>query len=169
MIYPEVIYFFSKNKAIFQRTAEKLYIKIIDLRGLMKIQNFYIRSFIIWLLIIFAESIHGTLRTILLEPRIGGFRARQISVFTGALIILTITFFFIRWISAREVSQFIKIGVFWVISTIAFEIILGRFILDASWERIFSDYKIWEGGLMPIGLLCLIFTPLITAKMRKII
>lgn len=135
----------------------------------MKIQNSYIRSFLIWLLIIFAESIHGTLRTILLEPRIGDFRARQISVFTGALIILTITFFFIRWVLAREVSQFIKIGIFWVILTIVFEIMLGRFILDASWERIFSDYKIWQGGPMPVGLLFLLLTPLIAAKMRKII
>ncbi|MCD9184913.1 MAG: hypothetical protein LUM44_00655 [Pyrinomonadaceae bacterium] len=123
----------------------------------------------IWLLIIFAESFHGTLRTVLLEPRIGDFRARQISVFTGALIILMITFFFIRWISAEKVSQLIKIGVFWVSLTIAFEIILGRFILDASGERIFSDYKIWEGGLMPVGLLILLFTPGIAAKMRKII
>lgn len=135
----------------------------------MKIQNSYIRSFMIWLVIIFAETIHGTLRTILLEPRIGDFRARQISVFTGALIILAVTYFFITWISAREIYQLMKIGIFWVILTVAFEIMLGRFVIDASWERIFSDYKIWEGGLMPIGLLFLLFTPLIAAKMRRII
>lgn len=135
----------------------------------MKTQNFYIRSFMIWLLIIFAETIHGTLRTILLEPRIGDFRARQISVFTGALIILAVTYFSITWISAREIYQLMKIGIFWVLLTFAFEIMLGRFILDAPWERIFSDYKILQGGLMPIGLLFLLFTPIIAAKMRRII
>lgn len=134
-----------------------------------KIPNYTLRSFAVWLVIILAESIHGTLRTFLLEPRIGDFRARQISVFTGALIILAITFFFIRWISARKLSQFLTIGAFWVILTVAFEIALGRFVMNASWERIFSDYKIWEGGLMPLGLIFLLFTPTIAAKMRKII
>lgn len=131
--------------------------------------NFLLRSFAVWLIIIFAESIHGTLRTIFLEPRIGDFRARQISVFTASLIIFAITFFFIRWISARKISQFMTIGIFWLFLTVTFEILLGRFIFKASWERIFSDYKIWEGGLMPLGLIILLFTPLITAKVRKII
>lgn len=47
-------------------------------------------SIIVWLIIIAAESFHGTLRTLFLEPAIGDFRARQISVFTAALIIFAI-------------------------------------------------------------------------------
>lgn len=133
------------------------------------VPKYLFRSLIVWFVIIIAESLHGTLRTIFLEPRIGDFLARQISVFFGASIILTITVFFIEWISAKKKTELFTIGIFWVIFTFAFEISLGRYVLNASWERILSDYKIWQGGLMPIGLFAILLTPFIAAKLRKII
>lgn len=133
-----------------------------------QIPNYILKGFPVWLLIIFAESIHGVARTLWLEPLIGDFRARQVSVFTGALIILTITYFLIRRIGAAEKAKLLKLGAFWVSLTVLFEICLGRFALNASWERIFSDYKIWEGGLMPIGLIFLFVTPLIAAKLQRL-
>jgi hypothetical protein len=48
------------------------------------------RALAVWLLIISAEVVHGTLRTLFLAPLIGDFHARQVSVFTGSAIILTI-------------------------------------------------------------------------------
>ncbi|HQU83781.1 MAG TPA: hypothetical protein PKY59_11675 [Pyrinomonadaceae bacterium] len=131
--------------------------------------KYLIRSLAVWFVIIFAESIHGTLRTIFLELRIGEFRARQIAVFTGAAIIFTIALIFIKWISANKKIQLLLIGAFWVILTVIFEISLGRFVMIVSWERILSDYKIWEGGLMPIGLTAIFLTPYVAAKLRKII
>jgi hypothetical protein len=37
------------------------------------------RAFLVWLVIIFAESVHGALRQILLAPLIGDFPARRIA------------------------------------------------------------------------------------------
>ncbi|MBC7625402.1 MAG: hypothetical protein H7232_18755 [Aeromicrobium sp.] len=58
------------------------------------------RALAVWLLIIVAESIHGTLRTIFLEPVLGGFRARQLSIVTATIIIFTITWCTMRWMRA---------------------------------------------------------------------
>jgi hypothetical protein len=58
------------------------------------------RALAVWLLIILAESVHGTLRTLLLVPVVGDFPARQISVFTGAVIIFAIAWFTHRWMFA---------------------------------------------------------------------
>ena len=49
------------------------------------------RAFAIWLLLITAEVVHGIVRTLVLTPAVGDFRARQIGVFTGSLLILLIT------------------------------------------------------------------------------
>lgn len=128
----------------------------------------YVRAIVVWLVIVFAESLHGTARRLLLEPYLGDLRARQVSVFTGSIIILATAILFIRWIRATRIGQFIAIGILWVMLTIGFEIGLGL-LLGYSWERIAADYKIQEGGLMSIGLLFMAFTPLLAAKIRKII
>ena len=128
----------------------------------------YVRAMLVWLIIVFAESLHGTARRLLLEPSLGDLRARQVSVFTGSLIILAIAVLCIRWIRATTISQCIVIGILWVLLTIGFEIGLGL-LLGYSWERIAADYKIQEGGLMAIGLVFMALTPLLAAKIRKII
>jgi hypothetical protein len=127
------------------------------------------RSIAVWLLIIFAESIHGLLRTLLLAPWIGEFRARQVSVFTGAAIIFAISIATIRWIGARQRGELLRIGIVWVLLTVAFEVSLGRFIMKLDWGRISSDYDLPHGGLMGLGLLAMSVTPLVTASLRGLI
>ena len=40
-----------------------------------------------------------------------------------------------------------------------FEVVLGRWVFDYSWERIAADYDPSREGLMPLGLLVLILSP----------
>ena len=54
------------------------------------------RAFAVWLLLITAEVVHGIVRTLVLTPVVGDFRARQLGVFTGSLLILRITALTIR-------------------------------------------------------------------------
>lgn len=129
----------------------------------------YLRAGAIWLVMMFAESLHGTARRLLLEPYLGDFKARQVSVFTGSFIIFVITFLFIRWLRASSVRQLIGVGILWFILTLGFEILLGRLVFDYSWEKILSDYNLREGGLMTIGLLVLTLSPLLAAKLRRTI
>jgi hypothetical protein len=124
------------------------------------------RSLSIWLLLMVVESIHGTLRTLFLAPAIGDLPARQISVFTGIALIFLITLGTIRWIGATRTVQLLGIGLLWVVLTLAFEVTLGRFVMHADWSRILSDYDLAHGGLMSLGLLGMLFTPLVAARMR---
>ncbi len=123
------------------------------------------RGFFVWLLIIFVETNHGIARTLLLEPFIGDFRARQVSVFTGTLLILAITLVFVRWLKSSRAVHFFLVGLMWVVLTIAFEISLGRFALHLSWERILADYNLATGGLMLVGLFVMLIAPLASAKL----
>ena len=128
----------------------------------------YLRGFIVWIAIVLAETLHGIARTLLLAPYIGDFEARQVAVFTGAAIIQVIAFLSVRWLRAASVGNLLGIGFLWLGLTIAFEIVLGRFILNYPWERIAADYNLLEGGLLPIGLVVLTLAPLIAAKVRGI-
>ena len=131
----------------------------------LKNMTVFRRGLVVWLVIIFAEFLHGTARTLFLQPLVGDFRARQIAVFTGILIILAVSYGFADWLRAATYRQLFLVGGLWVGLTLIFEIALGR-LLNLSWERILSDYDISNGGLMPLGLLFLTFAPLIARALK---
>lgn len=111
------------------------------------------------------ETVHGILRRLFLEPVIGDLPARQLGVFIGSFIILTITYLTVRWLDARRTVEYFAVGSLWIILTISFEIGLGRSI-GLSWGRIFSDYDPSSGGLMIIGVLAMLIAPFLIAKFR---
>jgi hypothetical protein len=126
------------------------------------------RAFVVWLVIIGVESVHGTLRVVWLAPRLGDFRARQVAVFSGSVPILAIALLFVRWIGAESTRALLSIGTAWLALTLLFEIGLGRWVFGRSWEDLASDFEIWKGGLFPIGLLVLLLAPLIAVRLRNI-
>jgi hypothetical protein len=124
------------------------------------------RAFAVWLVIILAESVHGTLRTLYLAPLVGDFRARQISFFTGMLLIFAVAFLFIRWVGAVTARSLLAVGLLWLVLTVLFEFGLGLFVLGYTWERMFEDYDLARGGLMGFGLLFMLLAPLLAARAR---
>lgn len=128
---------------------------------------YLLRSFAVWLLIIFAESVHGTLRELFLAPIVGDFTARRIAFFVGLLLIFGITYLFFDWIKAPSVKSLFVVGLSWMISTVFFEFGLGLFILNYSWERMFEDYDLSRGGLMGFGLAFMFFVPYLAAKFQE--
>jgi hypothetical protein len=101
-----------------------------------------------------------------LAPLIGDAPARRLSVLTGVVLIFLITLATVRWLDARRTGQLLWVGAMWVVLTIAFEVALGRLVFHMDWARIASDYDPGHGGLMGIGLVCMLFTPLMAARLR---
>jgi hypothetical protein len=128
-----------------------------------------LKSLVVWVIIVCAEIANGIARTLLLVPYVGDLPARQIGVFTGSAIILTIAIIFIKWIGAKSVFHLLSIGLLWLVLMLTFEITFGLFVAGISWERIASDYNIIKGGLLPIGMIILTLSPLIAAKIRRLI
>jgi hypothetical protein len=126
-----------------------------------------LRALAVWVILIIAESIHGTLRELLLKPYVGDLRARQICLFTGMLIIIGIAYAFIRWIGAANTRVLLLSGLMWMALTLAFEFSLGFFVLGYSWERMTEDYDPTRGGFLSLGMIVLLLSPLIATKLRK--
>lgn len=120
----------------------------------------------VWLLIIAAETVHGVLRTLFLQPAVGDFHARQIGVFSGAAIIVGIAYLMSEWLRVTATRLLIGIGLAWAALTLLFEVVLGRLVLALSWDRILSDFDLSQGGLLLLGYAVLIFSPLIAARLR---
>ena len=127
---------------------------------------YLLRASAVWLVIMAVESAHGTLRELFLAPAVGEFRARQIAVFTGSLLILGVACLCVRWIRAGSTARLLAVGLLWLFLTLLFEFGLGLFALGYSWERMLSDYDLSRGGLMPFGLVLLTLAPLMAARLR---
>ena len=120
-----------------------------------------LRAVEVWFVISAVEVVHGAVRLLTLEPLVGAFAARQIGVLSGSILVLVVAFLFRRWIGAANHAECLVVGGIWVLLTIGFEVFLGRALMHASWSRILSDYDLLNGGLMPVGLLVILFAPLI--------
>jgi len=120
----------------------------------------------VWVVIVFAETVHGVLRSLYVAPMIGDLPARQIGVLSGSLLIFLITWLAIRWIDVRTTGDQIIVGAVWVILMGIFEFGMG-IALGYPLTRIVSDYNVSEGGLMGFGLTFMLFAPLLAAKIRR--
>ncbi len=126
----------------------------------------WLRAIGLWFLLMTAETLQGFWRAKVLARWMGDAASRDLSTFTGTLIILLITFACIGWFPSRNTSTLLQIGAIWVLLTLSYEIVLGRVALHRTWNEIASDFDLLEGRLFPIGLLFLLFAPLIAARLR---
>ncbi|MEZ5344627.1 MAG: hypothetical protein R2681_03630 [Pyrinomonadaceae bacterium] len=125
------------------------------------------RGFLVWLLIICTETLHGILRELIFSPIFGDFRARQFAVFTGMILIFAVTYFCISWIRVPDRNSLFLLGFSWVMLTVLFEAGLGIWVLGLPVGRILEDYDITKGGLMGAGLLFMFFCPFLTAHLKR--
>lgn len=126
----------------------------------------WLRAIGLWFLLMTAETLQGFWRAKVLARWMSDAASRDLSTFTGTLIILLITFACIGWFPASNTSTLLQIGSIWVLLTLSYEIILSRAVLHRTWNEITSDFDLLEGRLFPIGLLFLRFAPLIAARVR---
>jgi hypothetical protein len=124
------------------------------------------RAIAVWMLIVVAESIHGTIRQLFIAPAIGDMPARQLGVFIGSALILLISWLTARWLGAKSLKDQLRVGAIWVILIVIFEFSLGS-ALGYTRERMLSDYNPAHGGLMGFGLLFMLFAPLLGAKLNQ--
>ena len=126
------------------------------------------RALVVWLVLIAVEFVHGMLRAIFLVPVVGDFRARQIGVFTGSLLILLVACLFVQWLRTTERKALTLVGILWVVLTVTFEFSFGHFVFGRSWRDLASDYDLVHGGFLSVGLVVLAFSPSIAAKLRRL-
>ena len=127
-------------------------------------KDLILRVLLVWGGMMCAEILHGIVRMKFLSPYVGDFRSRQIGVGTGSLLVLVLTYYFLPGLNAKA-SELMSIGIVWATLTVFFEIALGR-AFHLTWSRIFSDFNIFHGGLLPLGLATMAVAPWLMTKLR---
>lgn len=123
------------------------------------------RAIAVWLLIVVAESVNGTIRQLWLVPLVGDRAAHQLGVLVASVLIFFIAWLTIRWQGAATRKSQLQIGLLWVVLFLIFEFGLGA-ALGYSRERMLADYDFTNGGLMLFGFIFLLFAPMLAARLR---
>lgn len=125
------------------------------------------RAIALWLLIVLAESIHGTVRQLFVAPLLGDLPSRQWGVLTACVLIFLIAWLGSRWLGAVAFAQQLCVGALWVLLMLVFEFSLGT-ALGYPPERLLADYNLAAGGFMGFGMLFLLFAPALAARVRGV-
>lgn len=86
-------------------------------------------------------------------------RAHQISTLTGIVLFGLYIGAIARWWGFESMKQAIAVGVLWLVLTIAFEFLFGRYAMQHSWQKLLSDYNLLAGRVWVLVLLWIAIAP----------
>lgn len=75
------------------------------------------------------------------------------------MLFLVIVYICEPWMARRSFADGLRLGLLWVVLTLAFEWNFGRYVVGRLWESIAAEYNLSHGGGMPVGLAIFAMTP----------
>ena len=106
-----------------------------------------VKYFLVWLPMVLIAILNGAARELLYGKKMAELRAHQVSTVLGAVLLGVYIWFVIQYLRPESAGQAIEVGLLWLILTVAFEFIFGRFVAGHSWAKMFGDYNIFAGRL----------------------
>jgi hypothetical protein len=126
--------------------------------------RFVMKAAVAWLGMLGAVVLLGALREAFLRPAIGDLRAHQIGTLAACAAVVAIVASFV-WNVRPTALQGIALGAAWVTLAVAFEIALGAG-RGVEWSRLWADYDVRRGRLLPLLWLTLLLSPYWAARRR---
>jgi hypothetical protein len=93
-------------------------------------------------------------------------RAHQFSTITLMSFCSVYVWLIFSFLNIQKSGQAFRIGLMWMILTIAFEFSLGR-LTNHSWTELLQQYNFFSGHIWPLFLLWLLFLPLSFYYVKK--
>ncbi len=110
---------------------------------------------------------NGALRQLTFAKSMSELRAHQLSTLTGSVLIGIFIWVVVRIWRPSSARQALAIGIVWLVLTVAFEFIFGRFVMHHPWTRLLNDYNLYEGRLWTVFLAWLTIAPYLFFRIRR--
>lgn len=126
-----------------------------------------LRAAAVWLLLLVVAFAAATIRTYLLEPRIGERTAHQLGTLLVVALFAVVIWSTVAWIDpGLERGRLIALGAAWAAATVLFEFGFGYWVAGHSWSRLLADYNLLAGRLWLLVLLVLLLGPVLAGAVR---
>jgi hypothetical protein len=124
------------------------------------------RALGVWLFILLLANVNGAVREFWIVPALGPTAGRAISSVVLSLLVLLLTWITVDWIQPATRRDALKVGVFWVGLTLAFEFLVGHYLFRKPWAALLEDYDLSRGRIWILVLVVVLLAPLWTARLR---
>jgi len=128
-----------------------------------------LRATAVWLGILGLASVNGAIRDLLVAPQLGDTIARALSTVVLCLAILLVAWLTIRWIRPTTLRAALGVGGWWLGLTLAFELLIGHYVLHKPWATLLEDYNIAQGRIWMAVLITTLLAPLWAAQRRGLL
>lgn len=105
------------------------------------------RYLLAWLPMVLIAVGNGAFREAWLLKKFGEHRARQISTLVLVALFAVYIGMVVRIWPIASAQQAAGIGLAWLLLTLAFEFLLGRFVSGLSWRQMLAEYNLARGRL----------------------
>lgn len=126
-----------------------------------------LKALAVGILIAFGEVVNGNIRVRILHSKFGKKRAKIISFFSGVLIIFTICWSTLPWISPKYFFDCFKIGFVWLSIMLCLDIYFAKYVFKLKWNKIAEDFNPLQGNLLSIGMVLLFLSPAIVLLLQN--
>jgi hypothetical protein len=129
----------------------------------------WLKAIALWLAILFLAVLNGTLREKALVPAIGSFAAFIASGIALSGCVFLVAFIAAPWYGRLSSSQWLIVGAFWLLLTVAFEFGFGRLVLHKPWAELLEAYTFEGGNIWPLVLGATLVSPWLAARWRGLV
>lgn len=133
----------------------------------MKSILFWLKAFVLWLILAISAIIVAGFRNGVILPAFGELAAHQLGTVIFLIIQFLIIYLFIKKNHLKKTNSLLGLGTFLLILTIIFEFLFGHFVIGHSWEKLFADYNFLQGRIWVLVLINNFVAPLISGKIIK--
>jgi len=119
-----------------------------------------------WFLLLVVAFVNGALRVLLFD-RLGELHAHQLSCLTGIALFGAVIYAVVRRWPLRSDAEALRIGVIWLVMTVAFEFLFFHYASGIPWEKLLEAYDLPSGQLWPLVLIWVAIAPLVLNRLAR--
>lgn len=119
-----------------------------------------------WFVLLAVAMVNGALRELTYGKYVSELSAHQLSCLTGILLFALVIHQYVRRWPFDSARQALKVGLFWMALTVAFEFLFFHYVGGHSWDALLANYDMSAGRLWPLILLWVTFAPYLFHRLR---
>jgi hypothetical protein len=121
-----------------------------------------------WLVLTVLAILNGLLRNATYARALGEYAGHVLSSLIFAAVVFAVTYLFLRLVRLDYgLGDLLVVGAMWLVMTVAFEFLFGRYIAGHPWSRLLADYNILKGRAWAMVLLAVFLAPLIMGRLAR--
>jgi hypothetical protein len=124
------------------------------------------RAVMVWVLLLMVAVLNGALREGWITPRWGPGTGHVVSTLLLAALILLVACLTVGWLPLSTRGQALRVGLIWLLLTLAFEFLAGHYLFGRDWRNLWSEYNLRQGRIWVFIPVVTFFAPLLGGYLR---